>query len=84
MSKTKEEKTVEESQNEKMPHEKCLYMAQKELMNKSEAMVDVIINLNNMVETSADRWSVSYDYLMEWLLGILPFKRTTDDVEDED
>ena len=81
MSKPKEEKGAEESK--KMPHEKCLYLAQKELMNKSEAMVDVIINLNNMVETSADRWNVSYDYLMEWLLGVLPFKRTLDSEDEE-
>ena len=82
MSKTKEEKGTEESK--KIPHEKCLYLAQKELMNKSEAMVDVIINLNSMVETASDRWNVSYDYLMEWLLGVLPFKRTLEDSEDEE
>ena len=63
--------------------EKRLFMAQKELMNKSESLVDVIINLNNMVDSASERWDVGYEYLMEWLLDVLPFKRK-EDIEDEE
>lgn len=65
--------------------EKRLFMAQKELMNKSESLVDVIINLNNIVKSASERWDVGYEYLMEWLLEVLPFKKTDDgDTEDEE
>lgn len=65
------------------PLEKRLFMAQRELMNNSEALVDVIINVNNMVDNVSDKWSVSYDYMMEWLLGILPFKKREEEDDEE-
>ena len=63
--------------------EKRLFMAQKEILNKSESLVDVIINLNDMVRSTSERWGIGYEYLMEWLLETLPFKRR-EDVEDEE
>jgi len=86
MTKTAGDKVAQkypELQDDTPVLEKRVYMAQKELMNKSESMVDVIINFNNIVKTTADRWEVGYEYMMEWVMGVLPFRKVEVEEEEE-
>ena len=74
---------------EKKAHlEKRVFMAKKEVFNKSESAIDVIINLNQIVEDAAGRWDVNYEYLMEWFMETLPLARTlpeeASNVEEDD
>jgi len=78
-------KQEERKDDTKLEVEKRIFMAKKELLNRTEAAVDVIINLNNIVEVTADRWSLNYSWLMNWLIDAgLPFKRSLDEDDTDD